>query len=187
MNVIDPIRILWSRAGGLVARPNSRFAPNHFVPIIRYNKDLKGVLEKAATLQQLNLNDDVRFVDGRRKRDSKQIKLCFLSQKRPFDQQDGNVARVQIDQTEMVDTSRASSLVDSSCNLEEESQEIPFKYQKKGEADITDSIEICNYDIGFYYEKLNSLSDSEKFELLERTWRPEAIFSFPTTEQSGKK
>jgi len=71
----------------------------------------------------------------------------------------------------MVDTSRASSLLDSSCNLEEESQEIPLKYQKKGEADITDSIEICNYDIGFYYEKPNSLSDSEKFELLERTWR----------------
>ena len=90
-----------------------------------------------------------------------------MSQKRPFDQQDGNVARAQIDQTEMVDTSRASSLVDSSCNLEEESQEIPLKYQKKGEADITDSIEICNYDIGFYYEKSNSLSDSEKFELLE--------------------
>ena len=87
----------------------------------------------------------------------------------------------------MVDASRASSLVDSSCTLEGKSQEIPLKYQKKGEADITDSIEICNYDIGFYYEKSNSLSDSEKFELLERAWRPDADFSFPTTEQSGKK
>jgi len=91
-NVIDPIRILWSRAGGLDARPNSRFAPNHFVPVITCNEDLKGVLEKDATLQQLNQNDDVMFVDGRRKRDLKQIKLCSLSQKRPFDQQDGNIA-----------------------------------------------------------------------------------------------
>ena len=187
VNVIDPIRILWSRAGGLDARPNSRFAPNHFVPVIRYNEDLQGVLEKDATLQQLNKNNDVRFVDARRKRDLKQTKLCFSSQKRPFDQQDGNIAQVQIDQTEMVDTSGASSLVDSSFNLEEDSQEIPLKYQKKGEANITDSIEICKYDIGFYYEKSNSLSDSEKLELLERTWRPEANFSFPTTEQSGKK
>ena len=80
--VIDPIRILWSRAGGLDVRPNSRFAPNHFVPVIRCNEDLKGVLEKDATLQQLNQNDDVRFVDGRRKRDLKQTKLCFLSHKK---------------------------------------------------------------------------------------------------------
>ena len=71
MNVIDPIRILWSRAGGLDARPNFRFAPNNFVPVIRCNKDLKDVLEKDATLQQLNQNDDIRFVDGRRKRDLK--------------------------------------------------------------------------------------------------------------------
>ena len=129
MNVIDPIRIHWSRAGGLDARLNFRFVPNHFVPVIRCNEDLKSILKKDATLQQLNQNDDVRCVDGRRKRDLKQTKLCFLSQKRPFNQQNGNVARVQIDQTEMVDTSRASSLVDSSCNLEEESQEIPLKYQ----------------------------------------------------------
>ena len=92
VNVIDPIRILWSKAGGLDARPNSKFVPNHFVPIIRCNEDLEGVLEKDATLQLLNQNDDVRFVDGRQKRDFKQTKLCFLSQKRPFDQQDGNVA-----------------------------------------------------------------------------------------------
>ena len=90
-----------------------------------------------------------------------------MSQKRPFDQQDGNVARVQIDQTEMVGTSRASSLVDSSYNVEEESQEIPLKYQTKGEADIIDSIKICNYDNGLNYEKSNSLSHSEKFESLE--------------------
>jgi len=52
------------------------------VPVIRCNEDLKGVLEKDATLQQLNQNDDVRFVDGRRKRDLKQTKLCFVSQKK---------------------------------------------------------------------------------------------------------
>ena len=92
MKVIDPIRILWSRAGGLDAKPNSRFTPNHLVPVIRYNEDLKGVLQKDATLQQLSQNDGVMFVDGRRKGDLKQTKLCFLSQKRPFDQQDGNVA-----------------------------------------------------------------------------------------------
>jgi len=38
VNVIDPISILWSRAGGLDARPNSRFAPNHFVSDIRILK-----------------------------------------------------------------------------------------------------------------------------------------------------
>ena len=85
---IDPIRILWSRAGGLDARPNSRFAPNHFVPVIKCNEGLKDVLEKDTTLQQRNQKDDVRFVDGRRKRDLKQTKLCVLSQKMPFDQQD---------------------------------------------------------------------------------------------------
>jgi len=52
------------------------------VPVIRCNEDLKGVLEKDATLQQLNQNYDVRFVDGRRKRDLKQTKLCFLSHKK---------------------------------------------------------------------------------------------------------
>jgi len=52
------------------------------VPVIRCNEDLKGVLEKDATLQQLNQNDDVRFVDGRRKRDLKQTKLCFLRHKK---------------------------------------------------------------------------------------------------------
>ena len=82
VKVIDPIRILWSRAGGLDARPNFRFAPNHFVPVIRYSEDLKGVLQTDATLQQLNQNDDVMFVDGRRKRDLKQTKLCLLSQKK---------------------------------------------------------------------------------------------------------
>ena len=51
------------------------------MPVIRCNEDLKGVLEKDATLQQLNQNDDVRFVDGRRKSDLKQTKLCFLSHK----------------------------------------------------------------------------------------------------------
>ena len=47
------------------------------MPVIRYNEDLKGVLQKDATLQQLNQNDDVMFVDGRRKRDFKQTKLFF--------------------------------------------------------------------------------------------------------------
>ena len=149
VNVIDPIRIFWSRAVGLDARPNCRFASNHFVPVIRCNEDFKVVLERDATLQQLNQNDDVRFVDGRKKRGFKQTKLCFLSQKRPFDEQNGNVARVQIDHTEMVDTSRASSLVDSSCDVEEESPEIPLKYQRKGEADTTDRIEICNMILVF--------------------------------------
>ena len=45
------------------------------MPVIRCNEDLNGVLEKDATLQQLNENDDVRFVDGRRKRDLKQTKI----------------------------------------------------------------------------------------------------------------
>ena len=93
----------------------------------------------------------------------------------------------RVTKLKMVDTSRASSLGDSSCNLEGESQDIPLRYQKKGEADITNNIYICNYDIGCYCEKSNSLSDSDKFELLERTRRPEAQLYLPTTEESGKK
>ena len=174
---------LWSRAGNFDNRPGVIFSRNHFVPMFLVSeKHCGSSTEMEPKDKKLKLS---------------QPKITSMFQNSP-------IGRVSSAPTPTCSSSPASTFsvfnqtvvssptppptsVDKKACVRKPDRCVkktkPKTIQKKP---ILTTSEVNKYDIGLYYDRTDTLTDREVYDLINNVWKPPQDFSFPSSNEFGK-
>ena len=109
-----------------------------------------------------------------RKRKQLSLDVLFPKRRSVDNQQDSNT---DDDNFNVVETTAKNISHSSKDNIT--SSSLP--------SDTSSKTESYPFDIGSYINRVSTLSDAEKYDLLCKVWKPEEDCSFPTDKKSGRR
>ena len=174
---------LWSRASNFDNRPGVPFSPNHFVPMFLVSekhcgssmemepkdKKLKLLQPKITSMFQNSLIGRVS---------SAPTPICSSSPTSTFS---------AFNQTVVSSPTPPLTSVDKKACVRKPYRCVkktkPKMIQKKP---ILTTSEVNKYDIGLYYDRTDTLTDREVYDLIDNVWKPPQDFSLPSSNEFGK-
>ena len=149
------ICILWSRSGNLDNKPGSAYEPNHFDPIFKYEETKK--TKTTSCLSSLDSSSDVDSQGN--------VKL-------------GNVKATTITaetktKTERLPRAEKVDMLDNTLSTKPQRKTDKLSDIRDKKQASTKTTESPVKDIGLFYDKVNQMSDAEKFDLLQNVWKPQ--------------